>query len=125
METANKQTLEEVIDDRLDAALNEYDEEKKKLAFEEAMKAIDRSIELTKLEDSKEENIKNNEIKLKESKKDRIIKCVEIGGALLIAPFIESFIKKGYAKIICNFEKDYTFTTSAGRGLSSLFRFKK
>ena len=44
---------------------------------------------------------------------------------LILGPFIESACKRGYARMLCEFEKDYTFTTTAGRQLSGLFRFKK
>ena len=103
----NKALLEEVINDRLNKALENGDEEQANAVFEEAMQAIDRQIELDK----------NN--------KDTLVKFVEIGAAVLLAPLVEAGCKKAFAKIICEFEKDYTFTTSAGRALSGLFRFKK
>lgn len=105
MKKENKALLDEVIKDRLEKSLDE-DAENKKEAFEEAMEAIDRQNELEK----------NN--------KDRIVKCVEIGAAIIAVPLIEAGCKKAFAKLICEFEKDYTFTTSAGKTLANLFRFK-
>lgn len=107
MKKENKALLEEVINDRLKRALEEENEEQSQVIFKEAMEAIDRQASLDK------------------DKKDNIVKYVEIGAAVLLAPLIEAGCKKAFAKIICEFEKDYTFTTSAGRTLSSIFRFKK
>lgn len=105
MKKENKTLLEEVIKDRLERSLDE-NEEVREEAFKEAMDAIDRQNELDK----------NN--------KDRIVKVVEIGAAIIAVPLIEAGCKKAFAKMICEFEKDYTFTTSAGKALGNLFRFK-
>lgn len=105
MKKENKALLEEVIKDRLEKSLDENAENREE-AFNEAMEAIDRQNELDK----------NN--------KDRIVKVVEIGAAIVAVPLIEAGCKKAFAKMICEFEKDYTFTTSAGKTLANLFRFK-
>ena len=105
MKKENKALLDEVIKDRLEKSLDE-DAENREEAFKEAMEAIDRQNELDK----------NN--------KDRIVKVVEIGAAIIAVPLIEAGCKKAFAKMICEFEKDYTFTTSAGKTLANLFRFK-
>ena len=105
MKKENKTLLEEVIKDRLERSLDE-NEGVREEAFREAMDAIDRQNELDK----------NN--------KDRIVKVVEIGAAIIAVPLIEAGCKKAFAKMICEFEKDYTFTTSAGKALGNLFRFK-
>lgn len=105
MKKENKALLDEVIKDRLEKSLDE-DAENREEAFREAMDAIDRQNELDK----------NN--------KDRIVKIVEIGAAIIAVPLIDAGCKKAFAKLICEFEKDYTFTTSAGKTLANLFRFK-
>lgn len=105
MKKENKALLDEVIKDRLEKSLDE-DAENREEAFKEAMDAIDRQNELDK----------NN--------KDRIVKIVEIGAAIIAVPLIDAGCKKAFAKLICEFEKDYTFTTSAGKTLANLFRFK-
>lgn len=105
MNKENKALLDEVIKDRLEKSLDE-DAENREDAFREAMDAIDRQNELDK----------NN--------KDRIVKIVEIGAAIIAVPLIDAGCKKAFAKLICEFEKDYTFTTSAGKTLANLFRFK-
>ena len=106
MNRENRRLLDEVITNRLALAL-EAGKDTDGDAFAEAMEAIDRQTELDK------------------QKKEEIIKYVEIGAALVLAPIIETKCKEVFAKIVCDFEKDYTFTTTAGRALSSLFRFKK
>ena len=104
MRDVNKQLLENVIKDRLEKSLVDSDNSAE--YFEQAMEAIDRSVELEK------------------QKKEKLIKALEIGALVIAAPLIEAGCRKVFAEMICNFEKDYTFTTSAGRSLTSLFRFK-
>lgn len=106
MKKENKALLQEVINDRLNKALSENSEESK-AAFDEAMEAIDRQQTLDK------------------DTKDRIVKVVEIGAAVLLAPLVEAGCKKAFAHMLCEFEKDYNFTTMAGRSLSAIFKFKK
>lgn len=98
--------LQEVINDRLNRSLSD-DSEEAKVAFNEAMEAIDRQQTLDK------------------DKKDAIIKAVEIGAAVLLAPLVEAGCKKAFAHMLCEFEKDYNFTTMAGKSLSGLFKFRK
>ena len=106
MKKDNKKLLEEVINDRLTKSLGENPDEAS-AAFEEAMQAIDRQNELDK------------------DKKDRAVKVVEIGMAVVAAPLIEAACKKGFARMICEFEEDHIFTTMAGKSLSALFKFRK
>jgi hypothetical protein len=120
MNEDNKKLLEEVINDRLKKSLGENPDEAA-AAFEEAMKAIDRQNELDKTKNDLD-GIKNE----RDSKnRDRLVKVVEIGAVVVAAPLIEAACKKGFAYMICEFEKDYSFTTMAGKSLSSLFKFKK
>lgn len=106
MRKDNKMLLQEVINDRLNRSLSD-DSEEAKVAFNEAMEAIDRQQTLDK------------------DKKDAIIKAVEIGAAVLLAPLVEAGCKKAFAHMLCEFEKDYNFTTMAGKSLSGLFKFRK
>ena len=59
-----------------------------------------------------------------EKKWNRIFKAAEIGGTILLIPTMNYLFNMKFAKQICNFEKDYTFTTTPGRTLGSLFRRK-
>lgn len=104
MKKNNRELLEQVIEDRLNKCLENTDDND--ISFEEAMQAIEKQTELDKI------------------KKEKIVKFVEIGALVVAAPLIEAGCKKAFAKMICTFEQDYTFTTTAGRALSSLFRFK-
>lgn len=106
MKNENKKLLDQVINTKLEETLSSEDPEESEKSFEEAMKAI---------------SIQND---VARSKKDRIIKCIEIGAGIVLVPTVEFLFRRAFAKDICEFEKEYTWTTSAGRGLSSLFRFK-
>ena len=53
------------------------------------------------------------------------MKYVEIGAAVILTPLIEAGCKKAFAHMLCEFEKDYNFTTMAGKSLSGLFKFRK
>ena len=50
------------------------------------------------------------------------LRVLEIATAVVVAPIVENKFRKGFAKMICEFEKDYNFTTTAGRSLSKLFK---
>ena len=146
----NENLLEQVIEDRLNTALdNEVDVKVRSQAHKEAMEAIDRQIQLKKLAASEEEtkskqnveyarlaaskeetNSKQNveyarlALERSEKKSNRIIKVVEIA-AIPVGLFVaDCLFKRYYMRQVCNFEKDYSFTTTPGKGISSLFRFK-
>ncbi|MDR1549077.1 MAG: hypothetical protein LBT06_10880 [Hungatella sp.] len=119
MNKDNKELLESIIAKKLAAAL--YDDDKDDEKFKEAMKAIDRQIEINKLENS---SIEQDQAK-KDSKWGMIIKAAEIGATILIVPTIDYLCKRAFAERICTFEREDTFRTQAGKSLSGLFRFKK
>lgn len=125
MDKDNEKLLNEVINDRLAGAVGYESFEDRSASLDQAMKAIDRQVELTKLEDARNEKLRNEQFKMEEARKDRTIRWVEVIGTLVLAPTIDYVVKNKFATRICNFEKDYTFTTQAGRSLSNLFRFKK
>lgn len=136
MTERNNELLDQVIENRLEQVLYpDASSEEDKHAFKEAMEALNKKIELekietshrdqiTKLEMEKERNHRDEIVKIEEAKRDRIVQIGLFVGGAVLSPLIERWIKTGYAKMLCEFEKDYTFTTSAGRALSSLFRFK-
>ena len=110
----NKELLEKVIKDRLEASLaTGLDFEEKRAVFREAMEAIDRQIELERSESAKEERTPN-----------RIMRGVEVVALPVLLTGVDLFTKWRFMKTVCNFEKDYTFTTTPGRSISSLFRWK-
>ena len=125
MDEHNMELLEEVSANRLSTALADADPEKRKLAFEEAMKVTDRQIELKKLTDARQDKLREEEIKKAESKKSFIVHCAEIGVGVVLAPVVDFFCKRALAKLCIAFEEHGSFTTMPGRSLSGLFRFKK
>lgn len=136
MDARNRDLLAEVIEDRLEKALSSYGDDGSDLAFKEAMDAVSKQIELDKIDASREEvekklkveeekNLREDSTKKEEAGKDRVTQICIFAAGLVLGPVIEVACKRGYAKMLCEFEKDYTFTTTAGRGLSGLFRFKK
>lgn len=126
MNDENKQLLDEVIKCRLEQALkSKAEDDGNNAAFRQAMEAIDRQIELSKVDASNDEILKKQEFAEKDAKINWIIRGAEIMVITLAVPIIQHRCNMRYAKVLCNFEKDYTFTTSAGRSLSRLFQFKK
>ena len=207
MKKDNRDLLESLIQNRLEEALKNEDENSK--AFEEAMKAIDRQLEIDKreadmqkeelklkhdkekeelrqkfevikeeskqhfeseIQDRREEHEveilreKSNldsirddknrnfqvqleemrqefelhrdelnyyrekekaELEAKKARNEMLIKGIEIAAAVIVAPLIDTRCKTAFAHMLCEFEKDYNFTTMAGRSLSGLFKFRK
>ena len=112
MET--KELLEKVVRDRLEKTADKnMSEEEKQKAFEEAMKATDRFIEIGKLESDKDKKL------------NRIIKFIEVIAVPVALMTVDFLFKMRYTRTVCEFEKDYTFTTQAGRSISQFFKFKK
>ena len=144
MDDKNRELLEGVIEERLRLVqFADPENEVNKAMFKEAMEALSKQIEFDKIDASHKEqveklkienerlkaecekNLRDETAKKKEAAKDRWVQIGIFGAGLVVAPIIEHVSKKGFARYICEFEKDYTFTTSPGRSLSSLFRFKK
>lgn len=112
MET--KQLLEDLVRDRLEKAADDsMTEEQKHAAFEEAMKATDRFVEVNKIESTNDKKF------------NRVVKFIEMIAIPVALMFVDFLFKKSFTRDICNFEKDYTFTTTPGRSISQLFKFKK
>ena len=207
MKKDNRDLLESLIQNRLEEALKNEDENSK--AFEEAMKAIDRQLEIDKREadmqkeelklkhdkekeesrqqfeiereeskqhfevdiqtkrhefDLEKEEVKSNldsirddknrnfqiqleemrqefelhrdelnyyrekekvELEAKKARNEMLIKGIEIAAAVIVTPLIDMRCKTTFAHMLCEFEKDYNFTTMAGKSLSGLFKFRK
>lgn len=116
MNASNKALLETLINDRLKKAIDsETKDTERKQSFEEAMNAIEQQTRMNDVTDSHD----------RETSNDRIFKWVELAATIVLVPIIDIVGKRAFARDICNFEKDYTFTTSAGRSLGNLFHFKK
>ena len=136
MKEVNTELLKEVLEDRLKESLSmETTSNESKQAIKDAMDVADRLIEVEKtklqhqeqLEKQKQEEIKlkqEEERKKKELKSNIILKAVEIGAMVLVAPLVQYGCNRGYVKLVGLFEKDDYYRTTAGKSLSSLFRLK-
>ena len=83
----------------------------KNIKCEMDKKAIDKDIELAKIKSQKDSN-----------RVEKAIKLIEIGAVVIATPLIGLKCNTLFAKTICEFEKDYTFTSTAGKTLSKLFK---
>lgn len=82
------------------------------------------SLERERLRVESQKNCNNYDLEQDKLKTERILKVLEVAAVVVITPLIDNKFRTKFAKMICNFEKDYNFTTTAGRSLSSLFKFK-
>lgn len=124
MTDKNKKLLDEVIENRLKTAKHSTaDADGNDAAFRQAMEAIDRQIEIDKIDASSEEQSKKQEHSKKETE---INMWIQIGGlvaSMVVVPTMQYFYNMKYAKKLCHFEKDYTFTTTPGKATSKFFNF--
>lgn len=130
MEDNNKQLLDEVTKKYLEKALNsDADSDEGKAAFKQAMDAVDRQIEVTKLEEASEEQAMRQELAKEERTQNKWLKVLEIGATVILVPVVSAICNyvsnDKYMEKICNFEKDYSFTTTAGKQTSKFFKFGK
>lgn len=145
MNKENRELLEEVTKQRLEAAQNaQPGSEESTAAIAEATKLLEKGIELQKLDDEKtietqrleneayqmtSVNAHNREeeaLKAKELKDNVGLKVLELVAVGVIAPAISAVGKAIWAKIVCDFERkdDGYFASTVGKSLSGLFRFK-
>ena len=119
MDEKNMELLSKVTESRLKKALvSTGNDEADKIAFKEAMDAVDREFELEKFR-------REAEAKKAEARKERTVRFIVLGTEVLLIPLVTVICNTHYAKMLCEFEKTDTFTTTAGRRLSDLFRIKK
>ena len=123
MDTKTERLLATVAEDRLESALK-LEGEERHAAFKEGMEAVTKQIELQKMKQEEERALREEENKKHDVFVERCIQVGTFAAGLVVAPAIEYGVKKGFAKLLCEFEKDYSFTTSAGRSLSDLFKFR-
>ena len=107
-------------------ALIEFEEKKFKTTtdFEEKKLEYSNTEQVARRELDEKKQTNDEEHRKKESNRAFWIGIGTIVGTAIVGPTIQFITKKSFAKSICTFEKDYTFTTSAGRSLGSFFRFK-
>lgn len=93
--------------------------------FQMDMEVKKETFELARDNNNYEHEMKKLKMVNKNNRRDRLIKLVEIGAITVVAPLLDAGCKKAFAEMLCEFEKDYNFTTMAGKSLSGLFKFKK
>lgn len=151
MQRRNKQLLEKVVATKLKNSLDEsLDEKTRNENFQQAMRAAEIlsetdkvENETTKVETEKiralndkdkieiESNRAKNESKtadndIRKVRIDHIIRIAELGATIVIIPLIDYGFKTKYATMICDFEKDSSLISTAGRNLSQLlFKSKR
>lgn len=92
----------------LDPGSDEYD-----AVQEELLKAMNVANEMAKINDAR-----------KGAKVDTAIRVATFVGGVVITPVVTTFCQKHLAKFIGTVEQMETFTSSAGRSMSSWFRWK-
>lgn len=114
--------LEEAMELCLDKASRSNDSEEVKNYISESVKIANVIMEAEKNESVHElEERKYEESKWIEMKD--LLPILGPGVVMLVGKVYDSYILKRERKAICYFEKHNTFTTQAGRGLGSSFRF--
>lgn len=136
MDEKSKALLAKVAEDRLERALQTgKDEVERKHAFNEAMAVMDKQIELERLEVTHREHIekqRNEEkwnrredaFKREEAKKARNVQIAMFVAGLIVTPTIDVLRKTFFANHVAKLEEFDTFTSQAGKGISSWFRWK-
>ena len=84
-----------------------------KAVHEELLKALEVMNETTKIEDSR-----------RGAKTDTVVKVTTFAAGLVLTPVITTFCQRSLAKFIGTIEQMETFTSTAGRSMSSWFRWK-
>lgn len=84
-----------------------------KAVHEELLKALEVMNETTKIEDSR-----------RGAKTDTVVKVTTFAAGLVLTPVITTFCQRSLAKFIGTVEQMETFTSTAGRSMSSWFRWK-
>lgn len=107
MNRKNKELLNELIAIKLQKEA-EFTKTNNKSSddYDNLMKAIEKATKLKDIDDQSKH------------------KYIALATGIIVTPMIDYGVKKVLAKMLCEFEKDYTFTTSAGKSLMGMFKFK-
>ena len=131
-----KELMGTVAAERLDYARNcDAGDDAGDKAFEQGITAFKAYVEMAKIDDAhneeidrreleREKQLREEELKRETAKKDRWMKGIEIGLVVVAAPIIGMVCNKNLAKFICKAEQFETFTSTAGRSLGKMFKFK-
>lgn len=118
--------LEKELENKLEIEdkKNEIQRSKNELEIN-AKKEVDKEklrIESEKLRLDNQKSVNNYNLEQDKLRTQRLLKVLEVTAAVVLTPMIDNKFRTKFAKLICNFEKDYNFTTTAGRSLSKLFK---
>lgn len=97
----------------------------KNRAFQVQLEEMKQEFELHRDELNYYREKEKAELEAKKARNEMLIKGIEIAAAVLVTPLIDMRCKTTFAHMLCEFEKDYNFTTMAGKSLSGLFKFRK
>lgn len=103
---------------------NEVQRRKNELEIN-AKKEVDKEklkLDSEKIRLENQKSVNNYNLEQDKLKTQRLLKVLEVTAAVILTPMIDNKFRTKFAKMICNFEKDYNFTTTAGRSLSKLFK---
>lgn len=125
MRKENRELLEEVLKDRLEVANQaEAGSEESTAALKEAMDIVDRIQKLDNNEIDKQRHIREEKAKAKTDKVMFWVHVGEIAATTVVVPTLYYVFNSGFARQVCEFEKDYSFTTGAGQAVRGLFSKK-
>lgn len=132
MENVKQMLLEEIEYFHEIATDDSVDFKERSSAHKLEMEATDRLMKLEEAERASKEAAdkalfeqQKQEKALEEQKRTNTWKWVEVVCVPVGILLLDHLCKQTYMRHVCEFEKDYTFTTTAGKGISSLFRWKK
>lgn len=99
--------------------------EESSAAMEQAVEAARVCTEIAKIRVAREEQEKNEKLKAKEARIDRVIKAAEIVGLMLVAPTVKYLFDRRRIVDIGLVERMESFTSTPGRALGKMFDFGK
>lgn len=118
--------LEKELENKLEIEDKKNEIQRRKNELEiNAKKEVDKEklrIESEKLRLDNQKSVNNYNLEQDKLRTQRLLKVLEVTAAVVLTPMIDNKFRTKFAKLICNFEKDYNFTTTAGRSLSKLFK---
>lgn len=126
--------------ERLDLALKKKPtDEEGKAAYQQALSAFNAYIEMAKVDDAHEEQTARRELEerkmereeareaecqKKQRRHDIMLKGIEIGAMVLVAPLIKHICNRSNIKLIGQVEQMEMFTSTPGRTLGKMFDWR-
>lgn len=124
IEMADKRASQDLEKEILKSKLDEAREESNR-KFQKEFESMKTTNQIDIDNTKHKREMEKAKLEINQARINSAIKVVEIAAAVVLAPFIDFRCKEEFAHMLCEFEKDYNFTTMAGKSLSALFKFKK